>query len=175
ALYEKLFLPSFKGQPSHYCCIASPYGISIWVHILLAKFLYAQPLHRALRDQMQLMNNRSIQLLLADKSAANHPETTVRRSPEIKGAEVDTSGSYRSKNAMPCLMLVVPATTRCFIPLLSWLSLHVWDRARYFLYAGRVLTLFIRGYCWMKPRTENADKCRYWVPQWMNFVSLTML
>ncbi|MEI6207108.1 MAG: transposase, partial [Desulfuromonadales bacterium] len=28
----------------------SPYGISIWVHILLAKFLYAQPLHRALRE-----------------------------------------------------------------------------------------------------------------------------
>jgi transposase len=28
----------------------SPYGISIWVHILLAKFLYSQPLHRALRE-----------------------------------------------------------------------------------------------------------------------------
>ena len=28
----------------------SPYGISIWVHILLAKFLYAQPLHRVLRE-----------------------------------------------------------------------------------------------------------------------------
>lgn len=28
----------------------SHYGISIWVHILLAKFLYAQPLHRALRE-----------------------------------------------------------------------------------------------------------------------------
>lgn len=28
----------------------SPYGISIWVHILLAKFLYAQPLHRTLRE-----------------------------------------------------------------------------------------------------------------------------
>lgn len=26
------------------------YGISIWVHILLAKFLYAQPLHRTLRE-----------------------------------------------------------------------------------------------------------------------------
>jgi len=40
---------------------------------------------------MQLMNNRSIQLLLVDKSAANHPETTVRQSPAIKGAEVDAS------------------------------------------------------------------------------------
>jgi len=28
----------------------SPYGISIWVHILLGKFLYAQPLHRILRE-----------------------------------------------------------------------------------------------------------------------------
>jgi transposase len=28
----------------------SPYGISIWVHILLGKFLYAQPLQRILRD-----------------------------------------------------------------------------------------------------------------------------
>jgi transposase len=28
----------------------SSYGISIWVHILLAKFLYAQPLHRTLRE-----------------------------------------------------------------------------------------------------------------------------
>ena len=28
----------------------SPYGISIWVHILLAKFLYSQPLHRVLRE-----------------------------------------------------------------------------------------------------------------------------
>jgi len=45
---------------------------------------------KLLTDQMQLMNNRSIQLLLADKSAANSSETTVRRSPAIKGAdEVD--------------------------------------------------------------------------------------
>ena len=28
----------------------SPYGISIWVHILLGKFLYAQPLNRILRE-----------------------------------------------------------------------------------------------------------------------------
>jgi transposase len=28
----------------------SPYGTSIWVHILLGKFLYAQPLHRILRE-----------------------------------------------------------------------------------------------------------------------------
>src|SRR5664279_2169792 len=28
----------------------SSYGISIWVHIILAKFLYAQPMHRALRE-----------------------------------------------------------------------------------------------------------------------------
>jgi len=28
----------------------SPYGISIWVYILLAKFLYAQPLHRILHE-----------------------------------------------------------------------------------------------------------------------------
>jgi transposase len=28
----------------------SPYGASIWVHILLGKFLYAQPLHRILRE-----------------------------------------------------------------------------------------------------------------------------
>ena len=28
----------------------SPYGISIWVHLLLGKYLYAQPLHRILRE-----------------------------------------------------------------------------------------------------------------------------
>ncbi len=28
----------------------SPYGISIWVHLLLGKFLYAQPLHRILQE-----------------------------------------------------------------------------------------------------------------------------
>jgi len=28
----------------------SPYGTSVWVHILLAKFLYGQPLHRILRE-----------------------------------------------------------------------------------------------------------------------------
>jgi len=28
----------------------SPYGISIWIHILLGKFLYAQPLNRILRE-----------------------------------------------------------------------------------------------------------------------------
>ena len=32
----------------------SPYGISIWVHILLAKFLYARPLHRTLRELSDL-------------------------------------------------------------------------------------------------------------------------
>ena len=32
----------------------SPYGISIWVHILLCKFLYAQPLQRIIRDLCNL-------------------------------------------------------------------------------------------------------------------------
>ncbi len=45
---------------------------------------------KLLTDQMQLINNRSIQLLLADKSATNSSETTVQQSPSIKGAgEVD--------------------------------------------------------------------------------------
>ena len=42
---------------------------------------------KLLTDQMQLMNNRSIQLLLADKSATNSSETTVRQSPAINGAD----------------------------------------------------------------------------------------
>ena len=45
---------------------------------------------KLLTDQMQLMNNRSIKLLLADKSATNSSETTVRQSLAITGTdEVD--------------------------------------------------------------------------------------
>jgi transposase len=45
---------------------------------------------KLLTDQMQLMNNRSIKLLLADKSATNSSETSVRQSPAITGTdEVD--------------------------------------------------------------------------------------
>ena len=42
---------------------------------------------KLLTDQMQLMNNRSIKLLLADKSAPNSSETSVRQSPAITGTD----------------------------------------------------------------------------------------
>lgn len=161
----------------------SPYGISIWVHILLAKFLYAQPLHRALRELSGLGLSMSpgsmtgglqkIAALFIPLQAAlyEHQMSETRfHNDESRWevyAELDGKVGHRwylwvTKSADVIHYQIAP-TRSADVPLAHYSQLAsekvivVCDRFSSYKKLARLNTSIILAYCWAHVRRDFLD------------------
>lgn len=161
----------------------SPYGISIWVHILLAKFLYAQPLHRILRELSGLGLSMSpgsmtgglqkIAALFIPLQAAlyEHQMSETRfHNDESRWevyAELDGKAGHRwylwvTKSADVIHYQIAP-TRSATVPLAHYSGLEpekvivVCDRFSSYKKLARLNTAIILAYCWAHVRRDFLD------------------
>jgi transposase len=161
----------------------SSYGISIWVHILLAKFLYAQPLHRSLRELSGLGLSMSpgsmvgglhkIAALFIPLQAAlyEHQMSESRfHNDESRWevyAELDGKVGHRwylwvTKSADVIHYQIAP-TRSAAVPLAHFSGLElkkvivVCDRFSSYKKLARLNTSIILAYCWAHVRRDFLD------------------
>ena len=159
------------------------YGISIWVHILLAKFLYAQPLHRTLRELSGLGLSMSpgsmtgglqkIAALFIPLQAAlyEHQMSESRfHNDESRWevyAELDGKVGHRwylwvTKSADVIHYQIAP-TRSATVPLAHYSQLApekvivVCDRFSSYKKLARLNTAIILAYCWAHVRRDFLD------------------
>jgi transposase len=161
----------------------SPYGISIWVHILLAKFLYAQPLHRVLRELSGLGLSMSpgsmigglqkiaalfIPLLAAlyehqmSESRFHNDESRWEVYAELDGKVGHRWYLWVTKSADVIHYQIAP-TRSAAVPLAHYSKLEpkkvivVCDRFSSYKKLARLNTSIILAYCWAHVRRDFLD------------------
>ena len=161
----------------------SSYGISIWVHILLAKFLYAQPLHSTLRELSGLGLTMSpgsmtgglqkitplfipLQAALYERqmreSLFNNDESRWEVYAQLEGKVGHRWYLWVTKSADVVHYQIAP-TRSATVPLAHFSGLEpkevivICDRFSSYKKLARLNTAIILAYCWAHVRRDFLD------------------